>query len=382
MATPRLSVCLIARNEAANIKRCLASVRTVADEILLTDTGSTDDTIAVAECCGASVAHFAWCDDFSAARNHAITRATGDWILWLDADEELVADTVPALAAELADDSTFAYQLARRDLKLPDRLDYYALGLHTRLWRRLPEIRFIGRCHPHYDPPLHEFAAPRGQQIRRSRVEINHYGYIGADLKQQKSDRGLRLLQLELEDRPDQIYYLVELGLTQLQHGNRAGRDTLYHAAKLLRRHIDNPHAPTTPVVMLLTYMLQLGDQAMPPEWKRGEVETLAQRWFPDAPPVIWLFALRDYQAGRFERAAARLERLLQMGADHSYDARVSFDPCILGDDARVNLGVCLIRLGRLDDAEAILRQVDRKGDKAQAARDNLKQVQMLRAAR
>ena len=82
--TARISLCLIARDEAANLKRCLASARAAVDEIVVVDTGSQDDTLEIARSCGARVFSIAWPNDFSAARNHAIDRASGDWILILE----------------------------------------------------------------------------------------------------------------------------------------------------------------------------------------------------------------------------------------------------------------------------------------------------------
>jgi glycosyltransferase involved in cell wall biosynthesis len=83
---PRLTVCMIVRDEAENLRRALASVAGVADEVVVVDTGSTDDSAAVAGQLGARVGHFRWCDDFAAARNAALAMARGAWVLSLDAD--------------------------------------------------------------------------------------------------------------------------------------------------------------------------------------------------------------------------------------------------------------------------------------------------------
>jgi tetratricopeptide (TPR) repeat protein len=83
----RLSLAMIVRNEEPRLGRCLESVRGLVDEIVVVDTGSTDGTVEVARRHGASVHHFEWCEDFAAARNESIRHATGDWIMWLDADD-------------------------------------------------------------------------------------------------------------------------------------------------------------------------------------------------------------------------------------------------------------------------------------------------------
>jgi glycosyltransferase involved in cell wall biosynthesis len=78
---------MIVRNEAALLPGCLKSVKDWVDAIHITDTGSTDDTVAIAESFGAAVSHFEWCDDFSAARNYALGHVNTEWTLWLDADD-------------------------------------------------------------------------------------------------------------------------------------------------------------------------------------------------------------------------------------------------------------------------------------------------------
>ena len=84
-----LSVCLIVKNEEQYLFDCLSSVKDIADEIILVDTGSTDSSIEIAGKFTAKVFNFEWVNDFSAARNYAISKAEGDWILYLDADERI-----------------------------------------------------------------------------------------------------------------------------------------------------------------------------------------------------------------------------------------------------------------------------------------------------
>src|SRR5271166_5941014 len=82
-----LSLAMIVRNEGATIERVLGCAKLFADEMVVVDTGSTDDTVAKAEAVGAIVHRFAWVDDFAAARNFAFSKCAGDWIVWLDGDD-------------------------------------------------------------------------------------------------------------------------------------------------------------------------------------------------------------------------------------------------------------------------------------------------------
>jgi hypothetical protein len=98
---PRVSVCLITKNEEQFIGHCLKSVREIAHQIVVLDTGSTDRTIEIAKEYTAEVHSSVWRDDFSAARNAALEHCTGDWILILDADEELTPEGRLQLLHEL-----------------------------------------------------------------------------------------------------------------------------------------------------------------------------------------------------------------------------------------------------------------------------------------
>src|SRR5687767_4841401 len=91
MSEPKdtLSLCMIARDAERTLPRALKSARPFMDEIVVVDTGSLDSTRRVAEEFGARVFDFPWCDSFSAARNHSLEQATGDWVFWMDADDLL-----------------------------------------------------------------------------------------------------------------------------------------------------------------------------------------------------------------------------------------------------------------------------------------------------
>ena len=120
---PRLSLCMIVRNEEKRLPRCLASAMPWAGETIVVDTGSTDGTIALAERAGARVLHFAWRDDFAAARNHALAAATREWVLVLDADEILRVDDAVAWARALAAAPAAAHAPAAYSIDCHDRID-------------------------------------------------------------------------------------------------------------------------------------------------------------------------------------------------------------------------------------------------------------------
>ena len=119
---PLVSLCMIVRNEEAVLERCLDSVAELVDEIILVDTGSTDDTKKIASKFSAKIYDFPWRDDFSAARNYAVAQAVGDYWFWLDADDVVEGENQEKLRRILAhpdaDVVFLPYQLSFDELSL------------------------------------------------------------------------------------------------------------------------------------------------------------------------------------------------------------------------------------------------------------------------
>ncbi len=188
---------MIARNEARCIARCLDSARPWVDEMIVLDTGSTDETPALAARCGARVHHAAWPDDFAAARNAALALTDADWRLVLDADEWIAsgASLLPALRGE---GECFIGQLCVTSL-----LDGTA-GDEAPSWlpRLLPRgVGYVGRIHEQPDSTL-----PR----RRLGLVIGHDGYL-APQRDAKAGRNERLLRLALAEAPGDAYLHYQL---------------------------------------------------------------------------------------------------------------------------------------------------------------------------
>lgn len=373
----RLSVCLIARDEAVDLPRALETVREVADELVVVDTGSRDATPEIARRAGAVVGHFPWCDDFSAARNAALELASGDWILWLDADEALLPDSVPALREALQEDGLLAALVLRRDRQSADDPSRFSLMGQWRLFRNRPDLRFVGRCHPRFNPSLEHLARQEGRRLRQVDVVLDHRGYL-PDRLPAKLARGRRLLELELQERPGQLYYLVELYRTHLLLGEKAEaqRRMLEAAGVLLEQSAARD--PVGGAALLLETLLQFPPDRLPPGWSASRVQHLAARWYPDAPPLLWFQAQQAFAQGRFTEAESWLRRLVAMGTTHRYDRTASFDPRIIGDDARLNLAGCLVRLNRIGEAREIFGQLAAGSTRKREAEANLRALAAL----
>jgi glycosyltransferase involved in cell wall biosynthesis len=210
----RLALVMIARDESRCIERCLASVRAHVDDMLVLDTGSRDDTPALARRAGARVATFAWSDDFGAARNAALAHADADWSLVLDADEWLL-DGAPALRAlrEHAPDAIGV-------IRIENLFGADAGGACAVDWlsRVLPRgARYSGRIHEQPDA-----AWPR----RRLAITVRHDGYLDEAMRR-KRGRNERLLRRSLAEQPADAYLSYQLGKDLELQGRHA--DALAH---------------------------------------------------------------------------------------------------------------------------------------------------------
>jgi GT2 family glycosyltransferase len=215
-AEPRVSVCLIAKNEEQNLDRCLASARPVAHQIIVVDTGSTDRTVEIAKQHGAEVYSFAWGDDFSAARNAALEHATGDWVLSLDADEELPAESHAALRAHLRDATAIAFRLPLVDAGQ----EAEGRSFVPRLFRNAPGLFWTGRVHEQVFGSVEALRKQWQLENKLGAATIRHHGYSTGPAQQQaKSERNRKLLERALEEQPDDANLLMNLGLELTRAG-------------------------------------------------------------------------------------------------------------------------------------------------------------------
>ena len=137
---PTLSVCMIVKDEEENLPRLLASIKGLADEVIVVDTGSKDGTVEIAKRFGARVYHFPWCDDFSAARNESLKHATKDFILWLDGDDELKRQSTRRSAR-------ICGSIPGTGVYLHTYVEGQSQALQLRIFPNHREIRFEGRIH-------------------------------------------------------------------------------------------------------------------------------------------------------------------------------------------------------------------------------------------
>ncbi len=289
-----ISLCMIVRDEERFLAQCLRSAQDSVDEIVIVDTGSTDRTVEIARGFGATVLHHAWRNDFAWARNRSIEGATRRWILFLDADEELLPQSRPALAAIR---TAPAYQngIWVRCRNRSD--DYLGTGEMShaliRIFPNHPEIRFKGM--------IHEFPTiggrPNGLDAQVAPIEILHHGYVKEMVSgRDKAARNLAILKEASEREPDDAYHHFNLGTTYFLMGDYpAARDAFERMLALVgderRGFLANGLA-----ILAENYTDKLGDAV------RGEA--VARRALGVAPH----YANAHFQLGKALSAQGRYE--------------------------------------------------------------------------
>lgn len=229
---------MIVKNAQKDLAACLLSARGVVDQIAIADTGSTDRTREIAEEFGATLVDFPWSDDFAAARNAALAPVTTDWVLVLDADEELEPGSAASIGRLLAasdgiggyavtirnyvrDRSTFTLgrlsRVNRDDAERAMGAPSYVEHAMTRLFRRHPGICFSGRIHEAVDPQI----AGLGLRHAHANFRIRHFGYLEQKQNQERK-RGyyLELSHRKVAEAPDSALAWFELGTEYYQQEN------------------------------------------------------------------------------------------------------------------------------------------------------------------
>lgn len=209
-----LSVCMIVKNEEHFLDKCLSPLSGLYSELVVVDTGSTDSTKAIALKYTNKIYNFEWCNDFSAARNYAIDKASNECILMIDADEILVSDdlnTALTTIERLINNNTISNVVGH----ITRQSIYEQSGELTRMSEQLPRLFLKSQCH--YEGIIHEQLTPNNPDIKTIHKAIpllfEHYGYNGdSEFILAKTERNILLLEEAYKSNPEDSYILYQLG--------------------------------------------------------------------------------------------------------------------------------------------------------------------------
>jgi FkbM family methyltransferase len=344
-----LSLCMIVRDNAKTLEACLRSIRPWVDEMCVMDTGSVDETPQIAARLGARVFHFPWCDSFSAARNESLRHARGRWVFWMDSDDVISADNgrkLRALVEREPEPTVLGYVM---QVHCPGPGDDGDLDVtvvdHVKLFRNLPHLRFEGRIHEQILPAIRR----SGGETAWTDVFVVHSGYDHSpEGQERKKQRDLKLLHLELEERPEHPFTLFNLGMTYADIGEYA------RAAEFLTRSIHRSgegESHLRKAYALLTYCESRLQHAA----KAREVCSRGIQLFPEDAELRFRQAILLHEEGKLPEAVAAYREILDGPRERYF---TSVDRGITGFKARQNLALVYADQGDLARAEEQWRLV------------------------
>lgn len=328
-----LALCMVVKNEQEFLGRCLNSVTGIVNEILIVDTGSTDRTIEIAESYGARVIESPWCDDFSVVRNVGLENIRSDWVLQLDADEELA----PGFSVQpLLSDSRFdGYQVriivaaSAYEMDTKDPESFAAV----RLFRSRKDMR--------YKSPIHEYIDfPDSGRIGLSGLMIVHFGPVldKESDHQARLDRNFKMLSSAVEKHPEDPYLYFCLGSEFFLIQDYEAAIACYQRSVSL---VSNPNLVYVPSMMRNTAacLVEMGEPG-----KALELLKDLQGQFPLFTDVYFLEGEIAMRQGDYVRGERVFRHCLKMGEPpaelYSWGGTGGWRAQQGLDDARLRLGI------------------------------------------
>ena len=209
-----VSLCMIVKNEEGNLARCLCSVRDFIDEIIIVDTGSTDGTVKIAKSFGATIYHYKWNNSFADARNYSLLKATKQWILIMDADDEFEREDKEKLLSitdnKIVGSDLYCGKTLCYSGDMPDN-NSVLINLNVRLIRNHVGYKYEGRVHEQI--VLEEENPNDTYPIVATDIRFHHYGYLTSSITEKdKHKRNIALIEMELEDNSENAFMLFNMG--------------------------------------------------------------------------------------------------------------------------------------------------------------------------
>ena len=308
-----ISSCLIVKNEADNIVRSLESVKKIADEIIVVDTGSTDNTVEIAQSFGAKVFFYEWDNNFSNAKNFALDKATGDWIIFLDADEYFGDNAKKKLRFVLKHISPN---------KNIDALLCKLINIDVQFGRIIsenPAIRvFRGKTGIRYEGSIHEQPLKHGKTLNAANITdvsliIYHTGYSHAVLPE-KIKRNLKILEQDIKD--NKITNLTYYYMSQSHYSLKNYEETIKYARlSLAEPDMKNTIMAYLPYVLLVKGMLELKDRYSFEEIEKYIDEAIAH--YPTHPEIWYILALAKKAQNQIPEAIESYRKAIEYNKNY-----------------------------------------------------------------
>lgn len=349
--TNTISLCMIVKNESHNLHRCLKSVQGFVNQIIVVDTGSEDNTVEIARSYGAEVHFFEWCDDFAAARNYSLSFATGDWILILDADEELIISERDFNMDFI--DSSLTEDTLTLPLLCVDDIHQNSLYVTVpRLFRTRSNVVYHGVFH---ETPCDSCGNPLtfyNHPGLHDNLKINHYGYNVDTIKQKSINRNIPLLEKERKSRGLSFLQLYTL-FDAYQRTDQIDKaeECCNEAFERLLPYLIEQSKPI-PFIGVVEFLYLIGKRAA----ASGDHETLALIcqtglvWEPDSVHIHYLTGVMLTDLGFALGAITYFERCLNMGATIK-TLNINTDKALMREIPAYSIGRSHRKLGNKESA-------------------------------
>ncbi|WP_163144140.1 glycosyltransferase family 2 protein [Bacillus sp. 22-7] len=265
----QISACVITKNEEKNIERSIQSYKEIADEIILVDTGSLDRTIDIADKHGAKIYHYDWDNNFAKAKNFALSKASGEWIVFLDADEYFDKETANLLPNVLNQiNSNKLFDALNVKMIHTDGYNGRVISENPaiRIFRNRKSIRFIGSIH---EKPMNNGSILNALNPSNLHLKIFHTGYKVGENLIAKFKRNLVLLEKQLESNEvdGMTYYYLSATHSSLGNHELAIK---YGYETLKNNQIFESLVAHKPYVFIIKGMLELY-----PKYSLHEIRTI-----------------------------------------------------------------------------------------------------------
>jgi GT2 family glycosyltransferase/Flp pilus assembly protein TadD len=337
---PKVSLCMIVKNEENNLADCLGPLRDVVGEVIVVDTASTDRTVSLARSLGVQVIESQWQDSFSIARNQSIDHANGEWIFWMDADDRIDCENLARLTKlfDHLDESKRAF-IMKCLCVAPVPGETATIVDHVRLFRRDAKHRWTYRVHEQIFPGLRA----AGTEVVWSDVTILHTGYTDEALRKRKLERDLRLLRLDEKDHPDDPFIFFNLGSVLRELHQSAD------ALPYLKRSLKSSH-PEDSIVRKLYSMIAQCERELESVDKALATCAEGRAIYPHDAELLYVESLLFSDKGDKRAAEDRLKKLISgREAEHLSSAAVG----LRGHKARHNLAMIYLEDKRYSEAES-----------------------------
>ncbi|WP_459501596.1 glycosyltransferase [Bacillus sp. C1] len=334
---------MIVKDEERHILTCLESVKDIIDEIIIVDTGSTDKTVEICQTFNAKVFHFKWNNSFAEARNFGLEQATGDWILWLDADEEMDlkdGKTLKNLLKELKDEKVVSIHLINYIGKEKDINNTFRIA-HTRLFKNYEGIKFKYNIHETLNV---EDILEETKEIKMMPVKVYHYGYLDSEvLRKKKTLRNLTLLKEELKIENHSPW--IEYHIASEYYKEEKYEEAFEYVNKSIVNFINNKQLPPS-YLYKLKYSILINLGSIEGAWPGiNSAITL----YPDYVDLHFFKGVILFLKEQYNEAISTFEHCIKMG-DGNLDHLTLYG--VGGHLSLFYKGTCLEKMNDLEGAK------------------------------